>query len=94
MKESFGVNREVTKIVTETVSLDKFKAILIKHKPKEIYCAKYSTKKPCWYITEYTDVNSVKFYADNWYDKTPMEMSFESLYTSWRIQGLNECYIL
>lgn len=66
--------------------------ILNEQKPKNIINPLYSSKKPCWVITEYLKNNIVKYFADNWSNKTPQHRSIRELYNEFSIQGLTCCY--
>jgi hypothetical protein len=92
METYFHKKIEVIKTIREIFSLEEFKKILNENKPNEIFNTEYSRKKPCWIITEYLDENNIKYYADGWANKTPISESIENIYTSWRIQGLENCY--
>ena len=83
--------KTVNKIVIFTI--EKFIDTLNLYQPKEIWNSEYSSKIPCWTITEYLGNNRVKYYASGWADKTPVEDSMEKLYKEWCIQGLERCYI-
>ena len=83
------------RIVTDVIPFTKEEFInaLNEHKPKEIFNSHYSSKVPCWTITEYLGNDRVKYFAQGWTDRTPIEESMENLHTSWRLQGLEECFI-
>jgi len=74
------------------LSFEEFKKLLLEYKPKNIINMPYSAKKPCWVITEYLDNDRIKYFANGWADKTPVEASFEDIHSSWLIQGLNHCH--
>lgn len=92
MEFYFNVPKEETKIISSTMSLIQFKALLKTNKPLQIYNSDYSSEKPCWYITEYFEDDKVKYYADNWADKTAKTIAIDDLYQSWKIQGLEKSY--
>ena len=88
-------SKQQQRVINNTVCVTKeeFIEILNNNKPKEIFNRPYSLSKPCWVITEYLGNNKVKYYAKSWVDKTPTELSMESLYKSWSEAGLSECFI-
>lgn len=81
-------HKQIVKSVREEVTLGEFYQILHTYKPTEFYNTMYSEKKPCYYITEYLNANTVMYYANGWADKTPRKITIEKLYQSWRIEGL------
>ena len=92
MEIYFNVPKEVVKTINDTMTSFQFKALLTRSMPFEIFNSHYSTKKPCWYIAQYIDEDTVLYYADNWADKTPKEITLDDLYESWKLQGLENCY--
>lgn len=88
MEIHLNKTKEVVKLVTEEVTLKEFYQILNEYKPKEFFNTMYSEKKPCYFITEYINANTVMYYANAWADKTPEKITLEKLYNSWRIEGL------
>jgi len=85
-------SKQQQRVINNTVCVTKeeFIEILNNNKPKEIFNRVYSLKKPYWVITEYLGNNKVKY--KSWVDKTPSELSMESLYKSWS-DVLSECFI-
>lgn len=75
-------------------TVDQFINTLNAHKPREIFNPPYSTKSPCWIITDYLENGSVKYFADGWYNKTPVEVTMERLYRKCISQGLTNCHII
>lgn len=76
-----------------TGELNNFKILIYKYKPKEIYNLHYSPAKPCWIIDEYFEDDSVSYHADSWADKKNYgKVSLETLYNSWRAQGLQQSF--
>lgn len=87
-------NKKRDRIVTDVLPISKedFINILIINKPSKIFNSPYSTKIPCWVITEYLENNRIKYFANGWADKTPVEESIENVYDSWKSQGLTNSY--
>lgn len=92
MKQHFHTTKE--RIVIDKISFDltRFCNTLNAFRPKEIFNSQYSENIPCWIITEYLEGNRVKYYANGWADKTPIEESMENIHCSWKIQGLIDCF--
>ena len=88
MEVNLYTYKQIVKSVREEVTLGEFYQILHTYKPTEFYNTMYSEKKPCYYITEYLNANTVMYYANGWADKTPRKITIEKLYQSWRIEGL------
>ena len=91
MEINFYKTRQETRTVKETINLGEFYALLLTYKPREIFNLHYSSKTPCYYITEYINANTVMYYANAWVDKTPQAITIEKLYNMWRIEGLDNC---
>ena len=89
----FHTTKERTVIDVIPFTKEQFIKALNENKPTEIFNSHYSSKVPCWTITEYLGDNRVLYFAHGWADKTPVEESMENMYTSWLIQGFQECYI-
>lgn len=92
MKTNFCIKKERTVVDYTVFTEEEFKKALLVNKPKKIFNTHYSTKKPCWIITEYLDNDRVKYYADGWAQKEPVEEKISNIYVSWKNQGLRECY--
>jgi hypothetical protein len=92
MKRFFHTVKKIITNEIKTVTLDEFKEMLLTNRPTEIYNSFYSSKVPCWYITQYDGNDSVWFYAHSSADKTPHQMSIDRLYNHLCIQGLKNCY--
>ena len=89
----FQTTKQRTVTDVRPFTQEEFINALNEHKPKEIFNSHYSSKVPCWIITEYLSNNRIKYFAHSAADKTPIELSMENLYKSWKTQGLEECYI-
>lgn len=90
MKFHTTKRRQVSDVIPFTE--EQFVKALNDNKPTEIFNPHYSSKVPCWTITEYLGNNRVKYFADVWSDRTPVEESLENLYRSWIFQGLQDCW--
>ena len=90
---NFYTERSRNVIDRITFTLEEFIDTLNKYKPKEIFNYYYSSIVPCWTITEYLENGNVKYFAQGWAHKNPVEESMDNLYKSWLLQGLDKCYI-
>ena len=86
-----GTSKVIKKTVLIPVTQNRFKYLINKYKPSELYCTPYSTKKPCYHIVEYLEGGKVLFYADSAADKTPKEITYDQLY-KYIENSLSECY--
>lgn len=77
-------NKEIKKIVRESLSFEDFKKLLLEYKPKEIFDENYSSNIPCFYITEYIiendDLIDVKFYAHTWSKQLTKKASIKAFF--------------
>lgn len=92
MKTNFCIKKERKVIDYIVFTEEEFAKSLLENKPKNIFNTHYSTKNPCWVITEYLDNGNVKYYATGWAKKEPVEEKISNIYVSWKNQGLRECY--
>ena len=92
MQHYFHNKREIIEIVKNEVTFEQFKKMLNENKPKEIFNSEYSVETPFWYITDYLDENSIKYYANIWSDKTAEIAPIDTVYQSWLLQGLEHCF--
>ncbi len=92
MEIKFYKTKQEVRSVKETITLGEFYKLLLTHKPSEIFNAHYSREKPCYYITEYINANTVKYYVDAWGYKTPRKITIEKLYGDLLIEGLDSCF--
>jgi hypothetical protein len=98
MAEEIKFNGEIWMRIPVTdksaVSFEQFKEILLKHKPREIWCDHWSSKKPFYVITEYLDEHSFLIICNANSDLTPIAATFEEIYKSIRYGGLADCYFV
>lgn len=89
-------NHKTIRTVTDKrlVSLEEFIEILLRHKPSEIWCEKWSAKKPFLVITEYVGKNSVKSFCNADSDTTPRISTMTQLYNEHRYGGLSDSYFV
>lgn len=89
----FYTERTVTTTVRDKITYEQFREMLNRYKPDSLYNYKYSSKFPCWYITEYVDAEHLNMYADNWADKTPVTTTIFAFYNTLCINGIDETFI-
>ncbi len=77
---------------TVNLTLDEFRELMIEKSPESLWHGQYSAARPCYHITKRimpTD-EGVYLYADSAADKTPRFETWEKLYRSLQIQGLDQ----
>ena len=94
MKIEFNHKTKRTVTDTRLVTLEEFTAILQKHKPKEIWCNEWSSKKPFLIISEYLDDDKIKVACNAHSDQTPQESTIQRIYKSYRYGGLSDSHFV
>ena len=85
---------EVVSVKTEKLSMDEFVDLMILHKPTGIFNTYYSSKSPCWHITEYIHDFTIMYYAHSYADKTPRMINLDDFYRMISVQGLASCHFV
>lgn len=92
--KTFVTARKIENIVYDDISIDQFKNMLLSDRPDAIWNNQYSSKVPCYYLSDYTEEGvAVKAHA-SLTDSLPEFLTWDRLYGRLRISGLGSFHIL
>jgi hypothetical protein len=91
-EKRFSTTQEVVTTKIIPFSVDELRTLINLEKPKEIWHAGWSSRKPFLIITEY-NIEGFMMYCTCWADKTPMQYDAEKLHSYLKYQGMESCYI-